>query len=173
MSTPRHRLTPDIQAAICRYILSGGYPHIAAEAVGLPREVFDRWLRRARSRHPRRKYVLFYEAVMQARAQVRLAAESKALLKDPLAWLKTGPGKDTFDSPGWTNPPRAQALDDAAGVNLLLRQETQVLLTTLLRVLEPFPEARAAVAAALEEAQEERPAQAAPPSPEGAEDSGG
>ena len=160
MSQPRHRLTPDVQSAICRYILSGGFPHIAAEAVGVPREVFHRWLLLARARRPRRKYRLFYEAVMQARAQVRLAAEGKALVKDALAWLKFGPGKDTVDPPGWTNPARALPQEDAQAANLLLRQETQGLLATLLRVLQPFPEARAAVAEALD-------------APEGAEDAGG
>ena len=67
MSIRRYRLTPELQSAICGYILSGGYPHVAAEAAGLPREVFDAWLRRAHARRPATKYRLFYEAIMQAR----------------------------------------------------------------------------------------------------------
>ena len=145
----RHPLTPDVQAAICRYILSGGFPHVAAWAAGVPRDVFERWLRLARGRRPKRKYRLFYEAVMQARAQVRLAAEVKALAKDPLAWLKSGPGRDSLDAPGWSNPARDQGPDDPEAVNLLLRQETQSLVALLLQALEPFPEVRAAVADAL------------------------
>ena len=150
----RHPLTPDVQAAICRYVLSGGFPHVAAQAAGVPREVFERWLRLARQRRPKRKYRLFYEAVMQARAQVRLAAEGKALLKDPLAWLKSGPGRDSLDPPGWTNPAKDQGQDDPEAVNLLLRQETQGLMTLLLRVLEPFPEVRTAVADALSRSED-------------------
>ena len=80
---------------------------------------------------------------------MRLAAEAKALLKDPFGWLKCGPGKETPDAPGWTNPPRAQVDGDPEAVNLLLRRETQELVATLLQVLQPFPEVRAAVAEAL------------------------
>jgi hypothetical protein len=149
MSIGRYPLTPELQAAICGYILSGGFPHVAAEAAGVPREVFDGWLRRARARRPKKKYRLFFEAIMQARAQVRLAAEAKALLKDPFGWLKCGPGKEMPDAPGWTNPPRAQVDGDSEAVNLLLRRETQELVATLLQVLQPFPEVRAAVAEAL------------------------
>jgi len=145
----RHLLTPTLQAAICGHIFAGGFPQVAAEAAGLPREVFERWLRQGRARGARRKYRLFYEAVMQARAQVRLAAECKALAKDPLAWLKSGPGKETPDAPGWTNPLRGLPQGDTEAVNFLLRRETQELVLTLLRLLQPFPEARAAVAEAL------------------------
>jgi len=146
--------------------MSGGYPHVAAEAAGVPREVFDAWLRRARVRRPKKKYRLFFEAILQARAQVRLAAEAKALLKDPFGWLKCGPGKETPDAPGWTNPPRAQVDGDPEAVNLLLRRETQELLATLLQVLQPFPEVRAAVAEALTKFDAERvPPEAQPASP--------
>ena len=81
MSMPRYPLTPELQSAICGYILSGGYPHVAAEAAGVPREVFDSWLRRARARRPKKKYRLFFEAIMQARAQVRLAAGVAAAVR--------------------------------------------------------------------------------------------
>jgi hypothetical protein len=155
MTSPRYRLTPSLQAMICRYILSGGYAHVAAEAAGVPRHVFDRWLAHGRARRPKRRYRVFYEAVLQAQAQVRLAAESKALTKDPLAWLKTGPGKDAPDRPGWSNPPKASLPSDHPAVNLLLRRETQEMLTTVLRLLAPYPEVRAAVAAALSAVDED------------------
>ena len=77
MSIRRYPLTPQMQAAICGYILSGGFPHVAAEAAGVPREVFDGWLRRARARRPKKKYRLFFEAISQARAQVRLVGASR------------------------------------------------------------------------------------------------
>jgi predicted acyl esterase len=157
MSSPRYRLTPSLQAVICRYILSGGYAHVAAEAAGVPRQVFDRWLARGRARRPKRRYRAFYEAVMEAEAQVRLAAESKALNKDPLAWLKAGPGKDVPDRPGWSNPPKASLPSDQRAANLLLHRETQEMLTTVLRLLAPYPEARAAVAAALSAPEEGEP----------------
>ncbi len=167
MTVRRHRLTPAVQTTICRYVLSGGYPHVAAEAAGVPREVFDRWLRLARARRPKRKYRLFYEAVTQAHAQVRLSAEVKALAKDPLAWLKCGPGKEAPDRAGWSNPPKSQPAGTGEAVNLLLRRETQDLVATLLRVLGPYPEVRAAVAEALGAADAE-PAPPAEPGEPGA-----
>jgi hypothetical protein len=166
MSTRRYQLTAELQTTICGYILSGGYPHVAAEAAGIPREVFDGWMRRARARAPTKKYRLFYEAIVQARGQVRLAAEAKALTKDPLAWLKCGPGKETPDAPGWTNPPRAQVDGDPEAVNLLMRRETQDLMATLLRILEPFPEVRTRVAEALAGLDTEPPPETRPPSTE-------
>jgi hypothetical protein len=148
MTATRHRLTPELQQAICGFILSGGYPHVAAEAAGLPREVFDCWLRRGAGARPSRKYRLFREAILSAQAQARLAAESRVMDGNPLAWLKHGPGRDTPDQPGWSNPPRAMPVASEA-VSLLLHQQTQELIATLLRLLQPYPEVRAAVAEAL------------------------
>ena len=141
MTAARPRLTPELQAMICRYILSGAYPHVAAGAVGVPHDVFTRWFRKRRS---------FRLAILQAHAQARLGAEARAMTKDPLAWLKCGPGKDTAEAPGWTNPPRAQ--NQAAETGRLLEQrETQKLIALLLQVLEPFPEVRLLVADALDQ----------------------
>ncbi len=140
MTTARPRLTIELQALICRYILSGAYPHVAAEAAGLPRDVFLRWYRKRRG---------FRVAIQQAHAQARLGAEARAMTKDPLAWLKCGPGKDAPEAPGWTNPPRAQN-QAAQASRLLERRETQQMIALLLSVLEPFPEVRLAVAEAID-----------------------
>jgi AcrR family transcriptional regulator len=135
------RLTPELQALICRYIISGAYPYVAAGAVGVPREVFTRWFRKRRS---------FRLAILQAHAQARLGAEARAMTKDPLAWLKCGPGKDAPEAPGWTNPPRAQS-KTAETTRLLEQRETQQLIALILRLLEPFPEVRLLMADALEQ----------------------
>jgi len=152
----RHRLTPELQDRICRFILSGGYPQVAAEAAGLPREVFTRWLARGQARKAARKYRLFWEAIREARAQVRLAAEARVLSRDALGWLKCGPGKDSPDGAGWSNPVRGQTTGDESETSLLLHQEVRNLVTAMLDVLAPFPEARTALAAALCPGEEER-----------------
>lgn len=155
MTTPRHILTPAVQQSICGYILSGGYPHVAAEAAGVPREVFARWLRRSRGPGAKKRYRQLREAILNALAQARLSAEAAVLTKTPLAWLKHGPGKDTPDMPGWSNAVRSQGHESAAG-RLLMRPETQELIATLLRVLKPFPEVRAAIADALDQLEQNK-----------------
>jgi hypothetical protein len=141
--------TTEIQAIICRFVTSGAYPHIAAEAAGVPREVFERWMRLGQSRHADRVYHVFRVEVLKARAQARLFAESKALAKDPLAWLKCGPGRDAPETPGWSNPVKGQVPPDQAA-KLLLARESQELIVLLMELLEPYPEVREAVALALE-----------------------
>jgi len=44
-----------------------------------------------------------------------LKAEPTAFTDKPLDWLKSGPGRETTDSTGWTGPARPQAGDGAAG----------------------------------------------------------
>ena len=165
MSAARYQLTPAIQSAVCGYILSGGFPHVAAEAAGIPREVFDRWLQRGCGPHRRKKYRLFYDAILQARAQARLSAESRAIQKDALAWLKCGPGKETTHSPGWTNPTKPQANTDRAAFSWLLAGEVQEMLALVLRVLAPHPELRAQVAEALAQQAKLRSPELVPSAP--------
>src|SRR5262245_14793324 len=100
MARSRHRLTEDIAVAIPSYIRAGGYPHIAAEAAGVPREVFDDWLQRGQQKKAPAVYRRFADAVRQARAQARLAAEIAAFKAKPMDWLRSGPGKETADVPG-------------------------------------------------------------------------
>jgi hypothetical protein len=154
---PRHELTPQTQQAIVAYIRAGGFAYVAAEAAGVPRAVFERWLRRGDGRRAPAKYRAFRAAVRQAEAQARLGAEVAILSARPLDWLRSGPGRATTDSPGWTASVRPLPLARASADPAALQPEEQVLVSTLLHLLEPYPEARAAVAAAL--------AEAAPPAP--------
>ena len=151
MPKPRHTLTPQIQTEICAFIKAGGYPHIAAEAAGVPREVFNDWLEwgRKSKKGPYKKYRLFVEAVLQSIAQARLTAEIKAHDDSPLDWLKQGPGKETPDSPGWSTPVKPTVNQTNNTINLLLHPEMQSLFAAILQVLGPFPEARQAVSEAL------------------------
>jgi hypothetical protein len=145
----RPALTPAIQSSICSYIRAGGYAYLAAEASGVPRPVFRGWMRRGRARRAARKYRDFYEAVRQAVAQARLTAEMRAFEHRPLDWLRCGPGRQTARAPGWTSAPRPRP---ASGQTAPLQHPEVVgLIADVLRLLEPFPEARVAVAVALQE----------------------
>jgi len=154
MTASRHRLTLTLQNSICSYIRSGSFPHVAAEAAGVPREVFEDWLKRGQSARSAKKYRLFREAILQAQAIARLAAESRALTNDPLTWLRSGPGKDSPDSPGWSSPPRGTSQGKLGAV--LMQRETQELIVALLRVLQPFPEVRTVVAEALDRLEQDQ-----------------
>lgn len=121
-------------------IRAGGYPQVAAEAWGVPAELFRRWMRRGR----------FKDEVRQAAAQARLRAEIETRDKDARFWLRHGPGKERPDAPGWSAPPRAGAGRDGDGDNWLLTAAGQALLADLRRGLEGYPEAKAQVAEFIE-----------------------
>ena len=152
MSTHRPRLTPELQQRICSYIHCGGFPHVAAEALGVPRELFDTWLRRGSKPRARRMYREFAAAVRRAAAVARLHKETATFLERPLDWLRYGPGKETEDSPGWTVAPSPTFQPAAVTVNPLAIPEVVELLNELVQVLAPIPEAREALGRFLERA---------------------
>ena len=149
----RYKLTPDVQKAICDFIRAGGFPEVAAEAAGIPQEVFDDWLRRGtatRQSTYSKPYIAFRQEVTRATAEARLAAEVQAHKQFPITWLKQGPGKETPNKRGWTVTVQPSATTTHnQQINLLLSPEFQGIFAALLQVLAPFPEARAAVAQAL------------------------
>ena len=66
MARTRHLLTPAVEQAILSFIRAGGFPVVAAEAAGVPRAVFERWLARGEAPRGPAKYRAFAEAVRQA-----------------------------------------------------------------------------------------------------------
>ncbi len=130
-------------ARIAALIRHGAYPHVAAEASGVPRRVFVAWLRRGRKRGARGAYRAFAAAVREAAAQCRAAAEMAIRQNGPLNWLKHGPGRERAGLPGWAGPARPRAAR-AKGA-----EDSAAALAALLEALAPFPEARAAAARAL------------------------
>lgn len=147
-STPR-RPTPAQRELVVAYIRAGGYPHVAAEAAGLPRSVFETWLRRGAGPRAPADLRAFRDAVRQAQAQARLGAEIAVFKGRPLDWLRAGPGRETPRSPGWTSNVKPAASAGERG-HPLLGAPMQRLIAHLLRLLGPFPEARAALATALD-----------------------
>jgi hypothetical protein len=146
MPRNRHRLTPEVEQTLLTYIRAGGFPAVAAAAAGVPADVFARWMRKGCGPGARRRYRDFREAVGQAAAQARMAAEVQVFQKRPLDWLRYGPGREATDSPGWTATVKAPAAGPGRETNLLLLPEVQRLVQFILEQLAPYPDARAAVA---------------------------
>jgi len=147
MNDTRHRLTPEIQDLVCGLVRAGGFPHVAAVAAGIPLKTFAFWMRCAKARRPQPIYRVFYEKVQQAQAQARVTAEAQALKRAPLSWLRYGPGRETGRLPGWTDPVKPAKIERGPHPSIA---RTQELVDAMLSALEAFPEARAALADALE-----------------------
>lgn len=149
MAGPRYRLTLALQEKIVAFIRAGGFAHVAAEAAGLPREVFARWLARGERGGAPANYRAFARAVREAEAQARLHAELNVRDVKPLDWLKAGPGKTTTDNPGWSNPGKAGAVsaDAGKGDRAQMRSEVMHLLGRCAEQLAAYPDARAALSA--------------------------
>lgn len=147
MNDPRHKLTAEIQGLICGLIRAGAFPHVAAEAAGIPQRVFERWLRYGQARQPAEEYRVFAAEVMQARAHARALAEADARKRAPVTWLRSGPGRESDGKPGWTGMvrPAPLASPEAPGYN----ERVWKIFPRLLDALAPFPEARMAAAAVL------------------------
>ena len=108
----------------------GAFDWVAAEAAGIHRRTFYRWMRQGETGEE--PYRRFAEEVLRARAQARLEAEQQVRERDPLSWLRLGPGRERWGEPGWTLPGRgaterpveeAPAGDDAADLLAALERE--------------------------------------------------
>jgi hypothetical protein len=149
MADRRQRPNPVLCQQICAFIRAGGYAPVAAEAAGVPGRTFQKWLARGLKSRAREPYRAFAQAIRQAEAHARLAAEMAAFKKDAINWLKSGPGRETANRPGWSMPVRARPAAEGRDGNPLLQPAAARALAALLQALTPFPEARAAAAAAL------------------------
>ena len=151
-------LTPELQQQIVASIRSGCYGHVAAEAWGIPRRLFLRWLKHGRGRNAPDLYAHFAAEVRTAQAQARLRAEVAAFDDDAKVWLEHGPGRETPDNPGWTAPVKPGAdVSHEPGSDLLMQPRFTSLCQLVLQVLVPFPDARARLADALTEWNKNKP----------------
>jgi hypothetical protein len=137
----RLRLTPQLRSQIVAGIRSGGYALVAAEAFGVPRAVFEDWVRRGTGKAAREPYGAFAGDVRTAQAQARLRAELAVFADDPKVWLEHGPGRETADRPGWTVAAKPAGADPD-GRNALLDPQCMRVCDVLLDALLPFPDAR-------------------------------
>ena len=84
----------------------GAFDWVAAEAAGISRSTFYRGL--ARGENGEEPFDLFAREVKRARAEARLQAEARVMERDPLSWLRLGPGRERCGQPGWTEAAKAQ-----------------------------------------------------------------
>jgi transposase-like protein len=155
------RITPDDvinaegatrQKAICAMIRKGAYPHVAAQAVGVDRATFDRWMSTLTTKRGSRSHRKFAKAVTEAQAFARVTAEMAVFTDAPRQWLKEGPGKERADDPGWSTP-AVPISTSTTQVNVLASPEWNGLWGVILGALANFPEARLALVEALGEHQ--------------------
>jgi len=130
------------------FVRAGAYPEVAARAAGEPACRLVKWLRPGRRVPPHLR--AFVETLDQAAAQARATAEFALFSKNPVHWLRYGPGKETSRRPGWSTAPRPDPARDA-DPSLLDAPAGRALILQILEALEAFPEARAAVAAVLQD----------------------
>jgi hypothetical protein len=145
------KLTAAVQGQLCAFIRAGAYPHVAAEAAGVPAAVFDAWLEIGGGKRAPKLYRNFRRAVKEAQAQARAAAEMKVYADDPKTWLTRGPGKETPTAAGWSTQvkPLVQLNDNRTVTNLLSDPTMSALMTLILGALSDHPDARRAVIDAL------------------------
>src|SRR5215207_800487 len=95
------KLSPEVHRNIVAFIRAGAYSWVAAEAAGVSKTTFHRWLQRG-AEEPRGRYREFADDVRQAQAQARVAAETEVRRTSPVSWLRYGPGRERPGEPGWT-----------------------------------------------------------------------
>jgi hypothetical protein len=144
------KLTPELADQIIGYIRVGTFPNVAAEASGVPRKVFQAWLAQGKKPKAAKHYRDFYRKVQQAQAIARLKAETAMLTDDPKFWLRSGPGREQPDNPGWTAVVRPLLTGDKTTINLFASPDFLAFLATLRQVLAPYPDALAALTQAMD-----------------------
>jgi hypothetical protein len=150
MAGSRRALTPDVEQQILNFIGAGGFPHVAAEAAGVPKSLFDNWIERGARPGSREPYRSFAQRVSQTAARARLKAEIEAREKDPRFWLMHGPARESADSPGWSSQVKPLSDTQSGGAAAPMLAEVNQVWRKILEKLERFPDARVAVIEALQ-----------------------
>jgi predicted DNA-binding transcriptional regulator AlpA len=134
-------LTQAVARSIVRNIREGAFEWTAAEAAGISRATFYRWIERGdRGEAP---FAVLAAQVRQASAQARLEAEQWVWKHDPLSWLRFGPGRERQNEPGWGDP--VAALTEAhVGEQVEEDPTWSEALTEVLRQVEQQEQARSA-----------------------------
>ncbi len=158
------RYSPETHRAIVAAVRAGSFDWIAAEASGISKATLKRWMRLGETTR-REPYRTFATDVRQARAQARLSAELEVRRNEPFAWLRFGPGRERPDEPGWTE---TREVKHSGTFDVIHSTEWGQIATAIQDALEPYPEARLALANALEkiETPEDGAALAELPAPE-------
>ncbi len=142
--------TPERHRAIVAAIRAGSFAWVAAEANGISQTTLKAWMRKG-ERARREPYRTFALEVRQARAQARLSAELEVRRAEPFAWLRFGPGRERPEEPGWTE---SKEVKHSGTFDVIHSVEWTRLASAIQAALEPYPDARLAVAEALEKAED-------------------
>jgi hypothetical protein len=100
-------LNDQVTRIICENIRRGAFTWVACQAVGISTDAYNLWVRRGIVGE--QPYKDFVDAIEQAHAEARVAAEQSVYAANPLAWLKMGPGRDRPGRPGWSDRPIPEA----------------------------------------------------------------
>ncbi len=138
-------LTPEKQRSIVAAVRAGAFDWVAAEANGVDRETFKLWMRIG-TRTKKEPYLSFVREVRSARAQARLSAEIEVRKDQPFSWLRFGPGRERDGEAGWTESTEVR---HSGTFTVAESPEWLRVAAALDLALEPYPEARLAVASAL------------------------
>lgn len=150
MARKRFLLTYALLERICQRIRGGAFEHVAAEAEGIPRQIFNDWLQRAETPRPRRIYRDLKEMVMQAHAHSRYMAEVKMRLENPRFWLLHGVGKETRHALGWSRPADASGPNELSEpLDIGRHPEILDLISRIRKILQNHPAALADLREAL------------------------
>ena len=84
-----------------KYLRGGAFDWVAAEAAGISRRSFYRWI--AWGEEGKEPYAQMEARVRRAKALARVGAELLVRDRNPLAWLRLGPGRERRGEPGWTD----------------------------------------------------------------------
>jgi hypothetical protein len=146
-------LTPEVQKRIVAAVRAGGYDWVAAEAAGIGRATFYRWVQQGEEDETASRDTRFREfrdEVRRAHAESRLGAEVEIKRENPESWLRNGPGRSRPDAPGWTNNADGSVVQaQTTVVNVLMSTNWQDVQARVLAALVKHPDARADVLQAL------------------------
>jgi hypothetical protein len=144
MSNRAVRLTSELIKDVANFIRAGGYPEVAAEALGIPVDVFHTWMHEGNGRRRNDRRRMLGESVRKAAAQARLKAEVELFANDPAKWLLHGPGKETPTRPGWSLMPHASC-QLGTGLSSPDASQSWQFVQELYAVLQKHPAAHAEV----------------------------
>src|SRR4051812_30039987 len=116
---PAAQLAPELIKEIGDCIRAGAFPEVAAQSLGIPLELYQKWLG-TKGRKGNKLYDQLRLEVLKAAGHARFMAEMQMRSEDPKAWLMHGPGKDQPGLPGWSQPVKPVIHQDNRQVNVLL-----------------------------------------------------
>jgi hypothetical protein len=102
MSGRRTKFNRKVLDMMLAEVGDGAFDWLVAEAAGVSSRTFYRWMERGeRGEEP---FAGMAEQINKARAQTRIGAEQWVRRRDPLSWLRLGPGRSRPGRPGWAQP---------------------------------------------------------------------